>query len=83
MRCRIYAGTAFHRRLCKGRARNPASGRWEDDTLVFESRGESGLARFTYNMGEPNAYSLRIEFSEDGATWEPFLSGRYRRQNAS
>lgn len=58
----------------------PASGRWDDDKLVFESRGESGQARFTYSLADDgDHYTLCIEYSEDGERWEPFLRGRYAR----
>ncbi|MBW2732239.1 MAG: DUF1579 family protein [Deltaproteobacteria bacterium] len=57
----------------------PANGRWNTNQLVFESRGENGQARFSYSLTDDDHYSLRIEYSEDGKSWEPFLEGHYGR----
>jgi len=56
----------------------PAQGQWEGDALTFENQGEHG-ARYIYKINGPDNYTLRIEQSQDGETWEPFLEGTYTR----
>ncbi len=54
-------------------------GKWEGETLTFESAGEHGKARYIYSLDGSDRYVFRLEVSPDGVSWTPFLEGRYRK----
>jgi hypothetical protein len=57
----------------------PARGRWEGDRLVFESQGPLGFSRYVYDLDGDDAYTFRIENSQDGKSWTALMEALYRR----
>jgi len=57
----------------------PARGQWEGNALVFKSRSPMGHARYTYTLEAEGRYTFRIDHSEDGERWVPFMEGTYKR----
>ncbi|MBI1744991.1 MAG: DUF1579 family protein [Acidobacteria bacterium] len=58
----------------------PARGRWEGNVLTFESRNPMGYSRYRYQFETDVYYIFRIEMSQDGVKWAPFMEGNYFRQ---
>jgi len=57
----------------------PAWGKWEGDSLTFESKSPMGQGRYIYKFNSDGTYDFRIENSQDGKTWMPLIDGKYRR----
>jgi hypothetical protein len=58
----------------------PSRGKWEGDTLIFESSGNGQRARFTYTFVGGDRYKFLMESSfDDGKTWKPFVTAEYKR----
>jgi hypothetical protein len=57
----------------------PAWGKWEGDTLTFESKSPMGWGRYTYKFKTDGSQEFRIDNSPDGKNWKPFLEGKYRK----
>lgn len=64
--------------MTPGGSCRPVRGKWEGDTLTFESEAPQ-RARYTYRLRGPDALDFRIELSQDGETWTGFMEGRYAR----
>lgn len=56
----------------------PALGTWEGNTLRFQHSHHMGHSRYTYHFENDRKYTLKIELSQDGTNWMPFLSGEYK-----
>jgi hypothetical protein len=55
-------------------------GTWEGDTLAYEHRHPMGWARYIYKMKEGDKhFTFRLEQSQDGKQWVPFVEGTYTR----
>jgi hypothetical protein len=61
-----------------GGYRLPALGKWEGNTLFFQNETPMGHSRYTY-VFEGAGYTFRIDASQDGKQWTPFMEGRYTR----
>lgn len=57
----------------------PGLGTWDGNTLMFQHSHKMGHGRFTYVIESPNAYAFKMEFSQDGKNWMPFMDGKYKR----
>jgi len=57
----------------------PAVGVWEGNKLCFERSHHMGHNRYTYNLERDGVYTFRIDMSQDGKSWMPFLEGTYKR----
>jgi hypothetical protein len=58
----------------------PAPGHWDGRQLVFLRSSPRGQTRHIYAPQDDGSYTLVLESSFDGgASWEPVLSGSYRR----
>lgn len=57
----------------------PATGTWQGDTLSFQHSHHMGHSRYTYRFERDGFYDFRIEMSQDGKNWMPFLDGAYKR----
>jgi hypothetical protein len=57
----------------------PAWGTWNGDTLEFRHATPHGPTRYVYVFDRPNSYRFRIENSQDGTNWKPFMEARYTR----
>jgi hypothetical protein len=56
----------------------PARGMWEGNTLFFQNETPMGHGRYTY-VFDDDGYTFKIDNSQDGKTWTPFMEGRYTR----
>lgn len=54
-------------------------GDWDGARGSFIQDGPMGKARASYDFSEPNAYTFRMEMSQDGQTWSPMMDGEYRK----
>jgi hypothetical protein len=58
----------------------PSRGRWQGDTLVFESSSSQAQGRYTYRFEGEAIYHFKLENSFDGGnTWLTFMDGTYRK----
>jgi hypothetical protein len=57
----------------------PSYGTWNGSTLTFESQSPHGRGRYTFEFQGKDRYRFKIENSFDGKTWQPMMSGDYRR----
>ncbi len=57
----------------------PALGTWEGNKLTFLHKHSMGSGRFTYEFDSPSTFRFKMERSQDGQTWMPFLDSVYRR----
>jgi hypothetical protein len=55
-------------------------GRWEGDTLVFQSAMGPMRSRYTWRFTGPDTLQFRMEMSPDGSTWKLNMEGNYQRQ---
>ena len=55
-------------------------GKWEGNTLMFQQKGPMGHSRYTYLFEGEGRYTFRIDQSQDGKQWAPFMEGRYTRR---
>jgi hypothetical protein len=60
-----------------GGLESKAKGHWNGKTLTFESASQMGHARYVYTFVEPTKMLFRIESSQDGRSWAPFLEATY------
>ena len=60
-------------------APEPAWGQWEGDTLSFQSKSPMGQGRYSYKFNSDGSVDFKIENSQDGKSWKPFLDAKYRR----
>lgn len=59
---------------------DPARGRWEGETLLFEKKTPRGEARYRYEFSGNDAYRFTIENRFPGqADFSEFMHGDYRR----
>lgn len=57
------------------------TGGFEGDTLILNSRNPMGHSRTTFQLGKPDGYSFKMEFSQDGKEFVPFMEGSYTRKS--
>ena len=57
----------------------PSMGTWEGNKLCFQHQHHMGHSRYTYEFEGEGPYTFTLEVSQDGESWSPFLTGRYRR----
>jgi hypothetical protein len=57
----------------------PAHGAWQDGELIMRKATPRGMAEHRFRVAESRlGYWIRVKI-DDGAEWEDFLSGTYRR----
>ena len=59
----------------------PALGTWEGNTLVLQHQHHMGHGRFTYKFERDGEYTFKMEHSQDGKNWMPFMDGTYKRSS--
>ena len=57
----------------------PAVGTWEGNRLSFQSKHEMGHGRYTYEFVGKDSYTFKLEHSQDGKSWMPFMDATYKR----
>jgi hypothetical protein len=55
-------------------------GSFEGKVLTLESRQGQGMTRAVWDFRVEKQYSYRMDLSQDGERWFPFMSGTYTRQ---
>ena len=61
-------------------AQSPAKGRWDGNRLVFVNQTPMGHGRYSYEFEGEGKYRFRIDNSQDGKQWVPFMEGEYSRK---
>ncbi len=59
--------------------REASRGKWEGDTLIFESHSPMGHGRYTYRFNGPDQLHFALENSRDGKDYTLFMEGDYQR----
>ncbi len=57
----------------------PAQGTWEDNTLILQQETPRGYIRYSYTFEGDTRYIFRMNMSQDGKEWQPFIEGNYKR----
>lgn len=57
-----------------------AKGKWEGNTLTFQSKNPMCHSRYIYEFEGDGRYTFRIQNSQDGKEWATFMEGRYSRK---
>jgi hypothetical protein len=57
-----------------------ASGQWQGTSVTFAQSSPMGHSRYVYTFPADGTCQFRIEMSEDGKSWAPFLVANYRKQ---
>lgn len=58
----------------------PAKGTLEGKTLTFRASHAMGHSKYVYDFDAPDRMRFRIEMSQDGTNWAPFLAATYVRK---
>lgn len=53
-------------------------GEWKGNKLVFQHTGPQGHSRYVYTFNRDGSLGFTMEHSQDGETWQPFLTARYQ-----
>lgn len=56
------------------------AGSWAGDTLSLTSESPMGHSRCTFVFSQAGKYTFRLESSQDGSRWAPFIEGSYTRR---
>ena len=57
-----------------------AKGRWEGNVLTFQHQHEHGHTRYTYTLQGNDQLQFRMDHSQDGKDWAPFLESKYTKK---
>ena len=57
-----------------------ARGEWVGNTLTFSASNPMGHSRYIYTFQSDTQHAFRIEMSQDGKNWAPFLEATYTRK---
>ena len=57
----------------------PALGSWESDALRLQQKTYMGHNRLTFLFTGEDAYSLKMEYSEDGENWSAVFEESFKR----
>jgi hypothetical protein len=63
-----------------GGAWEPSRGTWEGNVLTFSQQNPMGHGRYIYTFESEGRYRFRIEQSQDGKSWAPFMDSVYTRR---
>jgi hypothetical protein len=55
-------------------------GTWEGNRLTFQNQGPHGHGRYSYEVRSKDELLFRMEGSQDGKAWSPFLEGVLERK---
>jgi hypothetical protein len=64
-----------------GTPANVFKGDFRGDLLTLDSQSPMGHSRAITDLSRPNAYSFRMEFSQDGKQYVPFMEGSYTKKS--
>ena len=54
-------------------------GKFAGEVLTLSYKGPMGHSRAIWTLKGATGYDYRMELSQDGATWHPFMDGSYRK----
>ena len=55
-------------------------GTFEGNVLTLVQQHAHGVNRAVFDLFEEGKYKFRMEVSQDGKQWQPFMEGTYRRE---
>jgi hypothetical protein len=58
---------------------NDFTGKFDGDVLTLTHKSPMGTNRAEFDVSVPGAYTFKMEVSQDGQNWQPFMEGKYRR----
>jgi len=58
---------------------NDFTGKFDGDVLTLTHKSPQGSNRAVFDLSEKGTYTFRMEVSQDGNQWQPFMEGKYRR----
>lgn len=56
-------------------------GQFHGDILTLIATIPMGQSRATFDLSTPNKYVFKMDVSQDGQTWHPFMQGHYTRKD--
>ena len=59
----------------------PALGVWEGNVLTFANQTPMGHSRYIYTFQSEGRHTFRMEHSQDGKAWSPFMEATYTRKS--
>lgn len=59
------------------------TGQFAGDTLTLSNFDGEMYTQVSFDVGQPNGYRFKMEVSQDGASWSPFMEGSYGPEPAS
>jgi hypothetical protein len=77
----IGQGYVMHWWDSMGMAPSELRGNFESGVLVLTNADSQMHSRATWDLSKPGRYAFRMEVSQDGNQWYPFLEGNYTRQD--
>jgi len=60
---------------------NEFRGNFDRDVLTLTSEDTQMHSRATFDLSKPGKYRFRMEVSQNGSEWYPFMDGDYTRQS--
>jgi hypothetical protein len=57
----------------------PNRGTWQGNALTFREESPQGHTRYVFTLESPGRMTMRIDLSQDGQQWMPYVEGRYSR----
>jgi hypothetical protein len=60
---------------------NVYRGNFEGDTLTLNNKNPMGHSRAIFDLSKAGSYTFRMEFSQDGQKWVPFMDGSYTKKS--
>jgi hypothetical protein len=58
-------------------------GNFEGEVLSMTCSDAQGHMRCIYDLGVPDGYHMRMEMSQDGISWAPFMEGHFTEAKAA
>ncbi|MEK6677346.1 MAG: DUF1579 family protein, partial [Planctomycetota bacterium] len=56
------------------------SGQFQGDVLTVTTQGAFGHTRAVFDLAKEKQYTFKMDVSQDGSVWHPFMEGTYVRQ---
>lgn len=54
-------------------------GRYENGVMTLLNQGPQGHGRAIFDLSKENEYRFKMEVSQDGKQWFPFMDGHYKK----
>ena len=60
---------------------NVYTGNFEGEVLTLRGKNPMGHSKTVFDMSKSDGYEFRMEFSQDGKEWVPFMEGSYTKKS--